>query len=201
MAAAVLAVVASAAGGLIIKAARMYTVKYGPQRAAQGAELVEDGYHERDFVRLKALREHNGYTEEEYLEALGETERQQAGEDVDLIEFSYDDNDEEEAKDFIQSAATALGRLPTAAPKSIRVFCMTIRMSRELKGTEVFTGPIPLFAHWNIEVGPLLMGTISLHLDAETYSRWMVYFMSFEKLVTVSKFKGDPTAERFCIQR
>ena len=135
---------------LVISAARNYSIKYGPTKAQEGVDETErfttEAHQERDFVRDKAQRERNPLTEEEYAKAIADA-RKLDGPETDLMEFSDD-----EAQDLIHWTCNDFARETPVEPRAIRLCYQTIRMSRDLLGTEAFSSPAPFFAHWCVEV-------------------------------------------------
>jgi len=117
----------------------MGTVRYGPAiaqaRAVAAEAFVRAADASRQFKRDEAVMLEDPLTEEEY----GELE---AGDESDDYKNPRDCEHEDEDGN---------GR-----ERPIRVCCQTIRVSREAFKTTGVESPVPVFAHWCLEVSSIL---------------------------------------------
>ena len=157
----------SAVTPLVVQAARNYSIRYGPQYTNKGIartdEFAQEAFRARAFVREKALEDYEPLIEAEYREIIMNSDKDMDPE-MDLIDLS-----DSRAQEVMYSASGRIAadvsanlRLEKQEPKTIRLFCQTIRMSRESIGTEAFCSPFPFLAHWGVEAGILLLRSLSI---------------------------------------
>lgn len=119
-----------------IKGMRMGTIRYGPVAAAASKAWVTAADASRQFKRDAAIASEEPFTEEEY-EMLEDDSHQTPLVDGEFVTIH---------DDALRSKATSQRRM-------IRLFCQTIRESRETFQTTGIKSPISFFAHWYLEVG------------------------------------------------
>ncbi|KAI9891415.1 MAG: hypothetical protein M1814_002734 [Vezdaea aestivalis] len=123
-----------------------------PRIGAAADKVTREAYQAREAVRKAAIENFEALSEDDLklLDMPGETRGQGAETENEgwLIDISDEDEKDDDLKTALRNSVTGDGK----GPKPIRLCCATIRASRNILETDGFGGPIPLLAHWSVEV-------------------------------------------------